>query len=95
MSRRGFINPHDASTRAGAVAQFEDEWHLYSSPSAAVREIAAEWGVGRTTLAEWVQQEGCWPRPTLNEVRQNRVLLKQVEALRVRVRELESRETHQ
>lgn len=75
------------------MAQFEDEWHLYSSPSAAARAIAGEWGIGRTTLAEWLQDEGRWPRPTLNEVRQNRVLIKQVESLRARVRELEREES--
>lgn len=90
MSGRGFIKPHDEEVRAGAMAQFEEEWHLFTSPSAAARQIAAEWEIGRTTLTQWLQEEGRWPRPTLNEVRQNRVLLKQVQTLRERVRELES-----
>lgn len=65
----GFINPHSAEIRQGAIDEFSSTWHDYTSPSAAIKAIAEKWDVGRTTLTEWVQDEGVWPRPTMSQLR--------------------------
>ncbi|TVS26982.1 hypothetical protein EKI59_09770 [Corynebacterium sanguinis] len=86
---RGFIRPHAEEVREGAMGDFEENWHRFSSPSAAAREIAAVWGVGRTTLTEWLQSEGRWPRATLAEVRRSRMLADENRRLRAMLDRLE------
>ena len=47
--------------REGAMVEFVDTWQDYSSPSAAAAVVEEKWGVGRTTLSEWLRHEGLWP----------------------------------
>jgi len=59
----GFVSPFDESTKRQAMAEFEETWKEYSSASAAAKAIAKDWGMGRTTLTEWLQEENLCPRP--------------------------------
>lgn len=52
---------HPGHVRQGAMEQFCRSWQEYSSPSAAAAAVAGQWGVGRTTLSEWLRAEGQWP----------------------------------
>lgn len=87
---KGFIKPHAPSVREGAVCEFAETWGDYSSPSAAVRDIASRWGVGRTTLTEWLHDEGKWPNATVDELRrveqENQRLRLEIQALQARLR---------
>ncbi|WP_297667675.1 hypothetical protein [uncultured Corynebacterium sp.] len=83
---KGFIKPHAPSVREGAVKEFAESWGNYSSPSAAVRDIASRWGVGRTTLTEWLHDEGKWPRTTVGQLRR---LQRENQALREQLKHLQ------
>lgn len=82
----GFINPHDRAVRDGALKEFEASWRQYSSPTAAVKAIAMTWGIGRTTLTEWVHDAGKWPQATIAQIRrlemENLALRRQIETLK-------------
>lgn len=52
---------HPDEVRHGAMVEFVERWQDFTSPSAAAAAIAKEWGIGRTTLAEWLRAEGQWP----------------------------------
>ena len=64
----GFVSPFDESTKRQAMAEFEETWKEYSSASAAAKAIAKDWGMGRTTLTEWLQEENLWPSPTVKQI---------------------------
>lgn len=64
----GFVSPFDETTKRQAMAEFEETWQEYSSASAAAKAIAKDWGMGRTTLTEWLQEENLWPSPTVKQV---------------------------
>lgn len=53
----GFVSPFDDSVRRQAITEFQETWQEYSSASAAAKAIAKDWGMGRTTLTEWLQEE--------------------------------------
>ncbi|MHA2788319.1 hypothetical protein ACXZ66_04090 [Corynebacterium sp. S7] len=59
MSDNGVAHPEHV--RQGAMEEFLAVWREHSSPSAASAVVAKNWGVGRTTLSEWLQAEGKWP----------------------------------
>lgn len=58
---------HPDHIRQGAMEEFIQTWHDYTSPSAAAAAIGARWGVGRTTLFEWLQADGQWPHTRVAE----------------------------
>lgn len=72
-------NVHPDSVREGALAQFIETWQEYPSPSAAAAAIAREWDIGRTTLSQWLRDEGRWPH---TRVAANLRLAAENEALR-------------
>ncbi|WP_115686496.1 hypothetical protein [Corynebacterium senegalense] len=67
------------------MADFVEKWESYPSPSAAAAAIAREWGVGRTTLSEWLSAEGKWPHTrvaaNLRLAAENEELRRQIERL--------------
>lgn len=67
--KRGFIQEHSAELRQQVVAEFVATWQDYSSASAAAKEIAAAYGVGRTTLTGWLEQEDKWPSATVHQLK--------------------------
>jgi len=76
---------HPDNVRAGAMHQFIKTWTEYSSPSAAAAAVAREWGIGRTTLSEWLRAEGQWPH---TRVSANLRLAAENERLRAQLKRL-------
>lgn len=66
----GFASPFDESVRRKAIEEFQETWQEYSSASAAAKAIAKVWGMGRTTLTEWLQEENLWPSATVKQVQE-------------------------
>ena len=85
---RGVASQCEPSIREGAMEDFDAHWRKYSSPSAAAKMIGRKWGIGRTTLTEWLQDEGRWPRATLAQVRQLKQLEEENDRLKKQLAEL-------
>ncbi|MCQ4626176.1 hypothetical protein KBX18_11580 [Corynebacterium sp. CCUG 69979] len=79
-------NVHPTSVREGSMAQFVETWQEYSSPSAAAAAVAKSWGIGRTTLSQWLRDEGKWPHTrvsaNLRLAAENRALRKELNRLK-------------
>lgn len=82
----GFASPIDDSIRQNAIEEFQHTWQEYSSASAAAKAIAVTWGIGRTTLTEWLQDENLWPSATIKQVQR---LQREVQRLKKRNKFLE------
>ena len=89
-SREVRVFMHSQHVRLGAMDEFVEHWKEYNSPSAAAAAIAKSWGVGRTTLSEWLRAEGKWPH---TRVSANLALAAENERLRNQVKALKSRRT--
>lgn len=48
--------------KTAALQEFSETWTTYSSASRAAVVIAGTFGIGKTTLIDWAQTEGIWPR---------------------------------
>jgi hypothetical protein len=81
----------DAVIKDKAMAEFEDTWADYNSATAAAIDIASRYGIGKTTLVDWLRVEDRWPatarRLTALE-RENARLRRINEQLRLEVEEL-------
>lgn len=51
----------EASIKEQAMDEFEDTWLNYTSPTAAAVDVARRWGVGKTTLVDWLRSAERWP----------------------------------
>ena len=54
--------PIPAEIRETALTEFEETWISYGSASRAAKVIAANYGIGVTTLIDWARDRGIWPR---------------------------------
>lgn len=83
MSRPDF-GPYqvDESVKEQAMQEFDDTWLDYTSPTAAAVDVARRWGVGKTTLVDWLRSAERWPTQRAAS------LQREVMRLRERVREL-------
>ncbi len=86
---RGFIQEHSPERRRAIIAEFEATWQDYPSASAAAREIATNWGIGRTTITGCLEDEGKWPSATVHQLkrlqRENERLRKENARLRAQI----------
>lgn len=51
----------EASVKEDAMDEFEGTWVDYTSPTAAAIAVAKKWGVGKTTLVDWLRDADRWP----------------------------------
>lgn len=75
----------EASIKEQAMDEFEDTWLDYTSPTAAAVDVARRWGVGKTTLVDWLRSAERWPTQRAAS------LQREVIRLREMVRELGGR----
>lgn len=86
MNRPNF-GPYQVETfiKEQAMDEFEDTWLDYTSPTAAAVDVARRWGVGKTTLVDWLRSAERWPTQRAAS------LQREVIRLREMVRELGGR----
>lgn len=72
----------ETSIREQVMQEFEDNWSSYTSPTAAAVDVARRWGVGKTTLVDWLRSEERWP------TQRTASLQREILRLRKMVREL-------
>lgn len=81
------------NVRDAAIAEFEKDWQHFGRPTVAAAKIARKYGIGKTTLSDWLRAEGRWPSPRAMRVleleRENRLLEEENQALRAKIRQLE------
>ncbi|MGO3084468.1 hypothetical protein [Ancrocorticia populi] len=87
-----FVPTHvNSEAKAKAIAEFEQNWLDYNSATAAAIDIAQRWGMGKTTLVDWLRAEGKWPATAqrLSSLERENARLRRVnEQLRQRLADL-------
>lgn len=63
-----FMHPHSEVTRRRVMEEFEQTWRTYSSPTRAAHEIGRKHGVSKTTVFDWMRDEGKWPTTRASRV---------------------------
>lgn len=81
----------DVSIKEQAMAEFDTTWADYNSATAAATDIALRFGIGKTTLVDWLRTEDRWPataRRLTSLERENARLRRMNDMLRARLAEL-------
>lgn len=51
----------EASVKENAMDEFDRTWVDYTSPTSAAIAVAKKWGIGKTTLVDWLRHADQWP----------------------------------